>query len=281
VIEINDAVPTFTPAETSLVLARYKGGVYSLGRFVHSYTELSPVTRPSVNDFEAFRSQLDAQILEPQMAEIARQRGLDKDPMAVEFIANKLEEIQVGHLFADSIESRVSVTSADRRKYYTDHQREYVSFAIVRYAKFVRPNKASADSVVAKLQAGVRAEDLVRADSLLGNFNSVIEVRNSGDHGTEYYKVLFEELKVGQLAIDGPDKKGQYQVLQILEHEPSRQMPYEEVEAIVDESVQNQKAEQALKDFIARHRRDYRIRERFELLPYVLMSDPLDRRTGP
>lgn len=277
-IEINTALPVLSPSDTGLVVARYNGGVYTVGRFMHTYTDLSPMLRPSINDFDAFRAQLDAQVLEPQMAEIARRRGLDKDPLAVELIHKKLEEIRVTHLFQDSIDSRAIPTSAERRKYYDDHKREFVTYERVRYAQFVRPDKAGAEAVQARIRAGEPAEKIVEADSLTGSVNSAIREINSSEHGSPNYKVLLEELKPGKMALDGPDKQGQYQVLYVLDHIPSRDLPYDEVENIVDESVQNLKSEQALKDFVARYRKQYRIVERLELLPFIVMQDPLDRR---
>jgi hypothetical protein len=85
-----------------------------------------------------------------------------------------------------------------------------------------------------------------------------IQVRSQNDHGP-FQKVLFEELRPGQVSVDGPDKNGDYIVLQSIAYDPGHQLQYAEVERLVDESVQNLASEELLNKFIARHRKDYAV----------------------
>jgi hypothetical protein len=166
------------------------------------------------------------------------------------------------------------VTPQERHRYFQDHQHEYVGWQSVQFAALVRRTRAGADSVVARLKAGEPAASILRADSL-GGFNSgSIRSMREDERGEPYYKILFEEMRPGNVEVVGPDKRGDYLVLQKLAHEPSRPMRYEEVQGLVDESVQNLKAEQLLKQFIARHRPRHRIELHPELLMRILLSDP-------
>lgn len=273
-LEINAGLPEFTAADTSRVLARHRHGTLTLGEFLEYYSQVQPIMRPSVNDFESMRMIVDGIVLEPYMAEIAVQRGLDRDSMAVAHIEARREEIMVEHMYQDSIVSKVWIRPEDRRKYYNANLPGYFTYPRVTYAAFVRTTRAGADSLAARLRAGEKATDILRADSIQGHVTGSIQERSAREQGTPYYKVLFEELRPGQSIVQGPDKQGEYAVIQLLSFDPGRQLAYEEVEHYVDESLQNLQAEERLKAFLERHKKRYRIQAHYDLLSRVRMVDP-------
>jgi hypothetical protein len=207
------------------------------------------------------------------MSELAVRRGLDKDPVAVRLIENRREEILVEHMFQDSIQSKVYVSREERRKYYEERRNLYVSFPSVRYAMVIRPTRAGADSIVKRLTAGERAEDIVHADSLIGPGRSNIEERRQNDEGRDYQKILFEELRPGKSTVLGPDKSGQFLVLHLIEYREGRQLPFDEVEQYVDESLQNIKAETMLKALIERARKRYPVTSHPEQVMRIRLAD--------
>ena len=273
-LEINADLPEFTETDTARVLARHRYGTYTLGAFLQTYNGIQPMLRPNVNDFDSMRSFVDGVVLEPYMAELALQRGLDKDSMAVAHIEARREELLVEHMYQDSILSKVWIRPEDRRKYYNANLPGYFTFPRVTFAAFVRPTRAGADSLMARLRAGEKAADILRADSVVGHVTGSIQERSARDEGMAYHKILFEELRPGQAIVQGPDRQGEYAVIQLLTFDPGRQLPYEEVEHYIDESLQNLQAEERLKAFIERHRKRYRIEARYDLLPRVRLVDP-------
>jgi hypothetical protein len=273
-VEINADVPEFAAADTSRVLARHRYGTFTLGAFLLYYNQIQPIMRPSVNDFESMRLVVDGVVLEPYMAEVAVQRGLDKDSLAIAMIEARREEILVEHMYQDSIMSKVWIRPEDRRKYYNANLPGYFTYPRVKFAAFVRTTRGGADSLAARLRAGEKAESFLRADSIAGEVTGSIQERSAKDQGTAYYKVLFEELRPGQVTVQGPDKQGEYAVIQLLSFDPGRQLAYEEVEHYIDESLQNIQAEERLKAFLARHKKRYHIEARYDLLPRVKMVDP-------
>ena len=270
---INAGVPEFSPADTARILARYRGGVLSLGGFLDFYQHIQALVRPPVNTYEDLRAQVRNLILEPTMAQAAVERGLDKDPSAVAQLELKREQILVERMYQDSVMSKVLVSPEERRRYYDEHRTGYVTFASVRYASFLAHSRAGADSMAAVLRGGVKAEDILRADSLEGILRGSIRDRRADEHGP-YQKVLLEELKPGQVTVDGPDKSGDFVVLQSLAYEPGRQLSYAEAQEYVYESVQNLKAEKLLQELIARHRRSHRIESHPELVTRIRLVDP-------
>ncbi len=274
-LDLSGVLPEFQPADTARVLARWKdGGRYALGDFLEAYNAIPVMQRNKVGTFGTFRSTLDLFVFEPFMAEFAVERGLDQDPLVTSQVAKREEQIRVEHLFADSVESRLWVTPEERRQYFQDHQHEFASWQKVHFAALVRGTRAGADSVVARLKAGEPAASILRADSLAGFVSGSVRSLREDDRAASYYKILFEEMRPGNIEVMGPDPQGSYLVLQKLAHEPNRPMRYEEVQDNVDQSVQNLKAEQALKQFLARHRNRHRIELHPELLMRILLTDP-------
>ena len=274
VLDLSGSVPEFAPADTARILARYRDGQFSLGDFLDAYNARSVVQRPPVDEFQAFLGVLNSMVLEPYMAAVARARGLESDPLAASQIAKKREEIMVEHLFQDSVETKVWIPPQERRRYYEEHAGQYTSFSSVRFAAIVRDSKAGADSIVARLKSGERAEAILHADSLQGLVSGSIQERRDDEKG-HHHKLLFEELRPGQSTLVGPDKAGTWMVLHLVEFDPGRLLAYEEVEHYVDESLQNIRAEAMLQDLIARHRKRYRIEAHPELVMRIRLVDPV------
>jgi len=175
----------------------------------------------------------------------------------------------VERLYQDSVATRVWVRPEDRRRYYEEHKSDYITFVRVTYGALHRPTRAGIDSVAARLGRGERIADILHADSLNGLDSGSIRERSEAERGSQYYRELFEDLRPGQWSIIGPDREGHYLLLQVLHREESRQLSYEEAEQYVDESVQNLKAEEALKAFLERRRRAYAIESRPDLVMRV------------
>jgi hypothetical protein len=273
VIDMAGNVPEFQPADTSRLLARWKDGTFTLGGFLSAYDAIPPMTRDRVGSFGAFRSQLDNFALEPHMADLALERGLDRDSIVVSGLARKEEQIRVEHLFADSVEAKLWVSSEDRHAYYEAHLPDFFGLQSVTYAAILRHSKGGADSLAARLQAGESAAAILAADSLAGFASGSIKTMGERDEN-DLHKLIFEEMREGGLHTLGPDPGGNYAVIQKLVHDPGHQLPFEQVENVVDESVQNLKADRLLREFIGRHVAKHDVELHPERLMRIRLLDP-------
>ncbi len=274
-LDLSSSIPRVTPADTGRVLARWKAGQFTLRRFLSVYRGVSPVRRPEVQTFESFRSFLDGSLLEPYMADLGTERGIDRDPLTISQIERKREELMVQHLFEDSVQAKVWITPEERQQYYQSRLREFWTYQGVRYAAIARGTRAAADSLADRIRHGESAEAIMREDSLrLGRSTGSIRSERENQPGP-FFALLSQDLKPGDVMVQGPVKDDEYAVIQKLEHDPGRQLRYDEVEKIVDESLQNIKGEQMLKEFIARHRLEHRIVLHPERIMLVRLTDPL------
>lgn len=273
-IVVGGVMPEFSNEDTTRVLVRTRDRKITLGQFILEFSSVPAMFRQKIISLEPFIFALDGPALRPERVQFAYNRGIDKDPEAIRLIEQRREEFMVEHIYQDSVMNHVTVTPAMRRAYYKSRETEFVTLPRVRYARFLRPNLKEAEDLLARLQLGERAETIQMQDSLRGDDSTgTIEDVAPADVG-EYRRILFEELKPGQSTKVGPDRHGKYLVFQVLRHDATRQMAYEEVQGLIDESLQNMEAERVLKEFLGRRRAHYRIESHPELLPKMRLTDP-------
>jgi hypothetical protein len=167
----------------------------------------------------------------------------------------------------------VWVSKEERKAYYQKNLPGYFTFPSVEFAAIVRESKAGADSVQRALKSGVKAAALLHADSLAGRMSGSLQSRLQNENGP-YQKALFEEMHPGDIQVRGPDKLGDYAILQLISYDGGRQLTYEEAEQMIDESLQNQKSDAALKAMIARLKPRYPVAWRPELVQLIKLVDP-------
>ena len=272
---IDGSAPEFDAADTSRLVARWKnGGRFSIGDLVHSFTDIPPVMRPALTRMELVLAFTESVILEPAIAAYGVTRGLDRDTLVTGPMARKLEELMVEHMYQDSIGTRIWVSKDERKAYYKANMTKFFTFPSVDFASIYRPSKAGADSVERMLKAGIPALDIIAADSLGGLKSGMLQHRRQDQEGP-YHKSLFEEMRPGDIQVRGPDKQGDYIILQLLKFDGGRQLSYEECEALIDESLQNQKSEAALNAMIARLQPRYPVEVRMDQLMLIRLVDPV------
>lgn len=273
-INVDAGTPEFSAQDTARLIARWNGGGrFSIGDLMHAFSDIPPVMRPNLNRTEAVIAFVQSIILEPAIAEFGAQQGLEQDPLVSKPLQRKLEELMVEHMYQDSIGSRIWVSKEERRAYYEKNKPAYFTYPSVEFAAIVRESKAGADSVERALRAGTRAAEILRSDSLGGRVSGSIQRRQQHEQGP-YHKALFEEMRPGDIQVRGPDKKGDYAILQLISYDGGRQLSFEEVETLVDESLQNMKSEKALEAMIARFKQQFPVEAHVERLMWIALVDP-------
>jgi parvulin-like peptidyl-prolyl isomerase len=272
-LNINGDTPEFTSDDTARAIARWKGGRFSIGDLVHAVSDIPPVMRPNLTLWESVIAFVESIVLEPDIAEYGAERGLEKDLLVTEAIRRKTEELMVDHLYQDSIGTKVWVSKDERKAYYAQNLKGFFTYPSVEFAAIVRSSKASADSLEKALQAGAKARAILHADSLGGLVSGSVQVHQQNEQFA-YKKALFEELRPGGTQVRGPDRLGDYVVLQLLSYDAGRQLSYDEVEQTIDESLQNQKSEAALAEMVERLKKRYPIDWRPELVMQIKLVDP-------
>ncbi len=271
---IDGTAPEWTAADTARVLAHWKnGGRYTIGSLNHSFSDIPPVMRPNLNLPEAMFGFIETTVLEPNIAEYGAQNGLERDPLVAEPMRKKREEVLVEHMYQDSVGSRVWVSKDERKAWYQKNLAQFFTYPSVEFAAITRSSKAGADSVERALKSGLDARALLAADSVAGRASGTIQQRNQHENGS-YQKALFEEMRPGDIQVRGPDKQGDFAILQLRSYDPGRQLSYDESESMIDESLQNIKADEAVQALIGRLKQRYEVAWRPELVMLIKLVDP-------
>lgn len=273
-INFSGKIPAFDHSDTGRVLARHQGGQLTLGGFLHHYRSIPPLLRQPVHTPALMRTEIDAVVLEPYRAQVALERGYDKDPLTIQLVERRKERIQVEHLYEDSVNSKVFLTQQQRRKYYQDRLPQFVTYPSIRFAIFVAKDKPAADSLMARIRGGEKPQAILLADSLAGIKRGSIKSQSQNEESAPYHQQIFEDVRIGQVDAFGPDDGGQYMVIHPMEFIQGRQLSYEESERYIDESLQNIEAERLLNAFIARHAKRYPIATRPEMVMRLRWVDP-------
>lgn len=271
-MDIDATVPEFSPEDTSRVLVTSKDGKYTLGRLLKEWTDLQPMMRPTIVTFEQMADFIDSGVLEHRLVEIAEQRGLGNDSLAVVLVNRKHEEIVVTHMVQDSVLTPINVTRAEREAYYKSHLRGFVTWAQVRYVMLERKSQAAADSALKRLRSGMPPELLVAQDHARGIAASDTATLSEND-ASPFRRTLLEELHPGQSTIV-TTTRGTFYVVKSISREEGHQLEFGQVEGVIDESLRNIKGDAALKAFIARHSKDFVIESHPEVLMRVPLTDP-------
>lgn len=262
-------VPKVPPGDTARVLARWKDGQISMGQFLAEYRKTQPLMRRPAHTLPEFCRRIDSYVLGPYKAALARELKLDRDPLTVKSVSKRREALLVEHLYTDSIQSQIRITIETAKKYYERHLTKYLTYPQVRYAAIQVPNQERGDSVAARLRSGVPPEVILSEDSLrYGQSVGGIENERFDEEGSRFHKILFEELRPGQVTIQ-IDDAGSLWVVNLLSFDAGRQLSYAEAEHYVWESLEGEVGQRLLDEFLARHKRGLRIETRPELVMQI------------
>src|SRR5262249_40229009 len=177
------------------------------------------------------------------------------------------------HMYQDSIGTKVWVSKDERKAYYQKNLPLFFTYPVVQFAAITRASKAGADSVERALKSGIKAQMIIAADSAKGRVSGTIQSRNQNEQGP-YQKALFEEMRPGDVQVRGPDKNGDYAIIQVLSYDGGRQLTFEESESMIDESLQNMKSEAALDAMIERLKKRYPAAMRPDMVMLIKLVDP-------
>jgi hypothetical protein len=273
-MHVDARTPEFAPQDTSRVLARWEnGGRYTIDQLVRAYTDIPPLVRPALTRKELILRFVESIAMEPFIAAHGAALGLEKDSLVTTPMARKLEQLMVERMYSDSVSSRIYVSREDRKAYYEKNKLQYFTFPSVDFAMIYRPNRKGADSVATALRAGVDPRAILAADSVAGEVTGSIQHRRQ-DEGGVYHKILLEEMRAGDVRVEGPDKLGDFMVIKLLNYDGGRQLSFDESNAMIAESLQNMREDEALQAMVARLSKRFRIVMHPERLKDIKMVDP-------
>jgi hypothetical protein len=276
-LRVANQAPRFSAADRARVIARMKDRAISLGEFLDAYSHVPAVFRRPIVSLEPFTYTFESLFLGPVLADMARDLGLEQDPLAVSLIEERREKYMVERVYADSVENHVRITEPMRRAEYDREVKagELTMPLTVRFALIIRQTRAGADSVVAELKSGVPADTVVARD--LARHGPGVSRMHEAEYGkpNSYATIVFEELKPGQSTVLGPDAENKFMVISVADRREERTYTYDEMISAVDDSARQVEADRLFQALLARHRPKHAETMRGDLVMKVNLVDPL------
>ncbi|MEO5617704.1 MAG: hypothetical protein ABIS67_08020, partial [Candidatus Eisenbacteria bacterium] len=114
-----NVMPQVDPADFPRAVATTRAGPYTVGEVMAAWKLLSPVYRPRVTVAEQMQDVIENQLLERELRNAVKRRGIAGQPHIVEALARKREYFAVTHLVGRDVYDKIAKDSTTLFRYYT------------------------------------------------------------------------------------------------------------------------------------------------------------------
>jgi len=164
----NIGLPNIAAADTGHAIARIRDQVFTIGEYLVFWGRVQPYARPEVRERGSLEAAVDRLVLSGEILRIGMERGYDKQPKIQAELDHRRTGYEMDHYFHDEIESKVVVTDAILRKYWSKDPTHYNDRASIESHIIVLERKSEADSILAQLKNGASFSELAKANSIEG-----------------------------------------------------------------------------------------------------------------
>ena len=165
VMRANLPLPVFTAADTGRILARTKRGELSLVAYLRYWGRVPPYARPEIRERPVLEATIDRVLLESELVDIGRTRGLDQSPKILRELERMKEGFALDHYYAQIIDAKVPLDEARLAAYFASRPGHYDDPAALESRIILVERKELADSLMALLRSGASFADLARTHS--------------------------------------------------------------------------------------------------------------------
>ena len=148
------------------VVAKINNTEITLDDFNERLKEYPSVAHGGNLDLETKKGFLDNLIVRELLYQEAVKTGLDKEKETAEILEEMKKRILVEKLFKKELEANITISEEELKKYYDEHPEEAKAPVEVRASHILLKTREEAESVLAKLKAGSKFEDLAKSSSI-------------------------------------------------------------------------------------------------------------------
>jgi parvulin-like peptidyl-prolyl isomerase len=249
-----------TPEQQAKVLAKVGNKTITLGDFAASLENMDQFDRLRYQSAERRKELLNEMITVELLAQEAKAKGYDKDPLTEQEVRTILRDAMLAEA-RKSAPSPNDVTDADARAYYEAHKAEYKDPERRRLSIIVVKDEAAAKDVLAEAEKGLTAAqwgELVRTKSIDPQAKANVPVDLAGDMGIvsppgdnrgdntrvpdEVRAAVFEIAKPGDVLARPVNAKGKSYVVRLTQKIDPHDRPFEESERTIRIKLAQEKA---------------------------------------
>ena len=180
------------------VLAKINNTEITLSDFNERLKEYPSVAHGGTLDIETKKGFLDNLIVRELLYQEAVKSGLDKEKETAEILEEMKKRILVEKFFKKELEENIKISEEELKKYYDEHPEEAKAPVEVKASHILLKTREEAESVLKKLKAGSKFEDIAKTSSIdtgskdrggdLGYFHSGVMVPEFEDTALKLQK---------------------------------------------------------------------------------------------
>lgn len=217
------------PGERDMPLLTYKGGVFTVGRYLETLQGTMPLTRLNVDNSENAKAVLFQLVFLDVMSQTALSKGLDKDPEFLKLLKGAVEG-EMARLLRFRIYSAVSFDTARTRAYYQAHPDEFLLPSAVHLFEINRPSQE--DILGFKQSVRNKAQLTATAAKLTARPQLRLEKGDMGWVEKHQFPELFaaaSKMKIGTIAGPVPLADGSFSLIYLEARRQAHKQSFAEV----------------------------------------------------
>lgn len=234
------------------VLAKINKTEITLANFNERLKEYPSVAHGGSVDIETKKGFLDNLIVRELLYQEAVKTGLDKDKETAEILEEMKKRILVEKLFKKELEENIKVSEEELKKYYDEHPEEAKAPVEVKASHILLKTREEAESVLKKLKAGSKFEELAKTLSI----DTGSKVRG-GDLGYFHSGVMvpeFEEtaLKLQKGEISGiVETRFGFHIIKLTDKRAGKAKSFDEAKMELEQNLLKKKKKEKFDSLVA------------------------------
>ena len=233
-----------TADEKSTVLARYKGGEFTVADFLEWEKEIPAKARERATDPGSLQRHVEGKLVNDFLVAKAKALNLDNEPHIKQKIQEQKEELMAKE-YNKSIEATVQITDDDVKTHFEQNKEEYVEPEKVNIREILVKEKTVAENLLKRIKNGADMASLAKQYS---------ERKWAAERGGEFglftinqYGPIGEEafaLKKGEFG--GPIQvTSGYSIFKVIDRQASHPKKFEEVESTIKRDLETERKKAA------------------------------------
>jgi peptidyl-prolyl cis-trans isomerase C len=280
------------------VLVTYKGGEVTIGELEDAIASQSPFMRERYRDPKHLKELLDKTVRFELLGQEAQRRSIDKHDSVQQAVKQNAVQSLMKAEFDDKM-SAASIADADIAQYYQEHLSEYVQPAMHRVSHIMVSTEQEAKEVLAQAKTMdlrafrqlARDKSIDEASKLRGGdlryFDNQGRARGESDGAVPLpiVKAAFALKNVGDTAAAPVKIDGGYSIVKLTGQRPAISRKLEEVAETIRVRLWRERRQQAIEEFVAQLREQYKPETHAELAETVRLDEAesahISRPTAP
>ncbi len=234
------------------VLAKINKTEITLNDFNERLKEYPSVAHGGTLDIETKKGFLDNLIVRELLYQEALKTGLDKEKETAEILEEMKKRILVEKFFKKELDENIKISEEELKKYYDENPEEAKSPVEVRASHILLKTRAEAESVMKKLKAGSKFEDLAKSSSI-----DVGSQPRGGDLGFFHKGVMVPEFEDAALKLqkgeisDIVETRFGFHIIKLTDRKAGQGKSFDEAKTQLEQNLLKKKKKEKFDNLVA------------------------------